>query len=864
MMRWPLGMAATLAVIVTALLAATATAGWLLHSEVRDTVLTQQRLADSQIRQLARAGHLALVAGDDPELRQIARTLFEANDLLGRIRIIDTPGENRIDLAADHPPAGPWTRRLAAWARLVAQPSLTTQYESEIPPAGEGSALDPFGTPRADIGRARLTLSDAAWQHYLAASLRQAALQGLAAFVLLLAAGLAVAWTTARPVSRLRRRLGELAGEAGNDDIDRSLDTLGERLTRSEHEARTAAETLKTRERELERARQQERNATRLRADLVAGMSHELRAPLTAILGHADLLDRGRLDRGQREHVHTVRQSAHNLLALIDDVIQWSGLESGRTTLNEVGFNLRDIVEETLNLLAPLAFEKDLDLVHLVFSDVPHQVRGDPLRLQQILTNLVSNAIKFTERGEIVIRVMAEDEDDQGVGLHLSVTDTGPGIAPDQQARLFRMYSQLQPQRPGGSGLGLAISKRLLDMMGGEITVESEVGAGATFHVHLTLARAAGGDQPAAAPAGLEGVDVLLVDPGTAAGLALSHCFEAWGMHVRRAETHNAARDAIAAPGPPTLLVLGLRRADLREAAPADLLRASRAAGVTSLALLTSIDEADHDTARALGADRSLAKSLPRLSLHRELRELLGRSPDDEPGWRHLQVLVADDSEATRQLLAATLRELGASVALAGNGREAVSAWRKGGFPLILMDDQMPDQDGHDAIRQIRTLADPAYPPRIVGMTADSSGNGARRLTEAGADVCLVKPFDAAALQRAMAPTDLIGEEAPRPAKRAAPALASDPALARLVGEELPRQLSAVEQALDAGEYEAACRDIHTLHGTAAFYALTSLQAAADVVERALQSGDPVTDEARMALIESTREAMDQLNEISP
>ena len=859
MMRWPLGMAATMAVIATALLVATATAAWLLHSEVRDTAVTQQRLATSQIRQLARAGHLALVAGDDPELRQIARTLFEANDFLGRIRIADTPGNNRIDLAADHPTLDSGTRRLAAWARLVAQPSLTTEFASDIPPAGEGSALDPFGTPRADIGRAYLTLSDRAWQHYLATSLQRAALQGLVAFGLLLAAGLAVAWTTARPVSRLRRRLRELAGDA-DDDIERSLDTLGERLSRSEDQARAATETLKTRERELERARRQERDATRLRADLVAGMSHELRAPLTAILGHADLLDRGRLDRGQREHVHTVRQSAHNLLALIDDVIQWSGLESGRTTLNEVGFNLRDIVEETLNLLAPLAFEKDLDLVHLVFSDVPHQVRGDPLRLQQILTNLVSNAIKFTDHGEIVVRVMGEDENEQGLALHLSVTDTGPGIPPDQQARLFRMYSQLQPQQPGGSGLGLAISKRLLDMMGGEITVESEAGKGATFHVHLTLARATGGDQPAAAPAGLEDVDVLLIDTGTTAGLALSHCFEAWGMQVRRAESIQAARDAMAGPGPPTLLVFGLRRADLREAAPADLLRASRAAGATSLVLLTSIDEADHDAARALGADRSLAKSLPRLSLHRELRELLGRTPDEDPGWRNLQVLVADDSEATRQLLAATLRETGAGVALAGNGSEAVSAWRKGGFPLILMDDQMPDQGGCEAIRQIRTLADPANPPRIIGMTADNSGDGARRLTEAGADICLVKPFDAAALQRAMATTDLIREEEPRPANRAVPALASDPALARLLGEELPRQLTAVEQALDAGEYEAARRDIHTLHGTAAFYALTSLQKAADTVERALQSGDPVTAEARMALIEATREALDRLD----
>lgn len=833
------------------------------RGDTSSRVEAEHKLAHSLVQQLARAGHLALIALDQAELTEIARTVLHTDPLIANVQVFVAPGEPIVTVTANAVSGSPTERLLAAMTRALAQPDLDLRYRSRIPPAGEGSVLDLFGTPRADIGRALITLSPAAWTRQLAHVMERALIVGLFVFSGLTLAGFTVAWTAARPLSNLRRRLRELSGaESAGIDIEHSIDVIGQRITRSEDRARRATETLRSREAELERARTHAEDAARIRADLVAGMSHELRAPLTAILGHSDLLARGGLNRGQREHVDTVSKSARNLLTLIDDVIQWSGLESGRTSLNEVGFHLAETVEDTLALLAPLAFEKDLELVHLIYRDVPVRLRGDPLRFQQILTNLVSNAVKFTEQGSVVIRIMVQDEDTDQVRLKVSVADTGPGISAAEREHLFHMYGRLETRAggPSGSGLGLAISKRLLEMMGGSIDVESEPGQGSDFYFVLPLKKVTDREQRTSPWSGLADKRVALVEACATAATAWSRHLEDWRIQITVfADCARLAQHLDTDAGKPfDCALLGLRSRDGDAPGVQQALRAAGFAEIPVLTLVTSIDEDLHQKLIGAGATRSLPKSINPLRLYQELCELTGVEPPaataDQTPLYGLQALVADDSAAGRGYVAALLTDLGAAVAQVADGQAAVTAWRKGGFPLVLLDDQMPAMDGVTATQRIRALAVTGAAPLILGMTADTDPSAGDRFIAAGADGCLLKPFDADHLLRHARHVGA-GRRPAEQARARAGELVGDPGLAALLAEELPAQLTAVETALQAGDEDAGRRAIHALHGTAAFYGLHELRAVARELELSLQDGRLPSPAQCQRLHEATADA---------
>ncbi|MDN5937047.1 MAG: ATP-binding protein, partial [Salinisphaera sp.] len=832
------------AVILTAAFAiALLTTVLVARSDTHSRVTSTQALAHSLIEQLARSGHLALIAGDHEELRKIAGTVVQASPLIATVTIRDDRAEPVIRLQSPLPPAGWLDRALARLTTALAQPELQMAYRSQIPPPGEGTILGLFGTPRADIGSARITLSPAAWTTLLATVMERALWIGLLVFTSLALTGIAAIWVAARRLAALRLRLRELSGnETDSADIDHSIAAIGARLTRSEALARDATETLRSREAELAQARAHAEDAARMRADLVAGMSHELRAPLTAILGHTDLLYRGSLSRSQREHVTTVEGAARNLLSLIDDVIQWSGLESGRTTLNEVGFRLAETVEDTLGLLAPLAFEKDLELVLLVYREVPARVRGDPLRLQQLLTNLVSNAIKFTAEGSVVVRVMVEDENTAQVQLVVRVSDTGPGISAADRARLFTMYGRLQPgSSNAGGGLGLAICKRLLEMMGGSIALESEPGRGSDFSFRLPLAKV-GPRQAGEAPwTGLEDLRILVAEPDETAATALSHHLQAWQTQVESVSDFASLAQRLQEAQTPRwdLALIGLRGSNVDAQSLHGALALLKRKQVPTLTLVTSIDDAVHQRLIDAGATRSLPKTPSRLRLFETLRTLSGATDPagaDQP-LQGVQALVADDSAGSRRFVAAMLADLGAEVAQAADGKAAVDAWRKGGFPLLLLDDQMPGCDGVEATRQIRSLAVSGAATIILGMTASNDPATARQFLAAGADACLVKPFDSTRVLRYAG--RLVTERrttapGPDPGHKRAADLVDDSRLAALLADELPTQLAAVTNALDVQDLDAGRREIHTLHGTAAFYGLSELRTAAREIEQTL------------------------------
>lgn len=849
-------------ILIGALLLSVAAAGMLLRSEVRDLARDHQTLATNLVLQLAHSGHLALLANNEAALRPIARSILQTAPIVGQVTVYNSADGSAVQASRDPPPATQLQTRLAALARAVTTASLPLKYSTPIPVPGAGTTLAPFGTPRAGIGTARVTLSSLQWTRELANATLRASLLGLSLFTGLLLTTLLVAWIGGRPLSRVGARIRDITGSdqpATETEIETSLTAIGERLMRSEARAQRASNALRNREITLDRARQQARDATRLRTDMLAGISHELRTPLVAILGQADTLSDSKLDHEQHTQVALIHNSTRHLLGLLDSVLEWSGVDRHRGAIDEVGFNIADTIEETITLLAPMAYEKNLELAHLVYQDVPARLRGDPLRFQQVLTNLVSNAIKFTDHGSVVVRAMLEQETEELVQVRVSVRDTGSGISSNDQSRLFNIYERLEnAANRAGTGMGLAISKHLLELMGGSIDIDSQPGAGSEFHFTLPLRKALQDEGETRVGSDLTGRCLWLMEPFEPSRHALKHRFETWRTTVIELDSEAALRTALAACGgdlpPPDAIIMAVP-ANPVEALPLRRLLQEHAGRPPCITLVSSNDRGIHQQLERAGATRSMPKFTPQLRFYRELCAALGitHSPAraNDAALEDIQALIAEDNPAGQRYLRAQLTELGARVAVVGSGDEAVSAWQKGAFPLVLADDRMPGLDGPGVFRRIRTMAGASAQPILIGISADPTADARRRFLDAGADACLIKPFDTGEILQRVRPL-LKTALAPAPATPA-PDLTTDPELVALLAQELPKQLAAVEAALTKHDYQLARDCIHTLHGTAAFYRLATLKDAAAHTEQLLAHGHPPDANAIDALRRATR-----------
>lgn len=607
------------------------------------------------------------------------------------------------------------------------------------------------------------------------------------------------------------------------DELDQRMRAAVSRLRldleRSTEDLRVAQTSLADAQREL-----------RQQSELFSSLTHELRTPLTGILGFADLLRKTRLDQEQGDYLSTLDRSARGLLSMLNDVLDWSRIEAGRLSLNVERFDLADAVEDVVTLLAPLAYEKQLELVHIIYHDVPLQLDGDPQRLRQILTNLLSNAIKFTERGEVVLRVMKERRQGQRFWLRASVSDSGVGLSADQRERIFQPFEQAGGRSPQpGSGLGLTIVKRLAELMSGTVSVESEPGRGSTFSVLLELRSVS-----ASAPTWqhLRGRRIWINDSHPTAALALSHSLQFWGIEVLPFEdlAQLGSRLRHSSPqGLPDIAILGLKPGELVHPDVLAIGELCMEARPPLLALLSSASPVDQQQAIDLGAARALPKSVSRLQLYRELCEL-ARSGHAAPLLDGRTLLVADNNPVNRRYLAALGHELGATVIEAGDGDEALELWRRHACDFALIDYRMPGLDGAGLIRAIRSGPAPARPVRLIATSAHLSPDERLALRAAGADQVLIKPFDENQLLRALTPELAEMQAVPVRTSR----LAQDAELLRLLREELPLQLRDLEEAFVRGDAIAARAAAHTLNGTAAFYQLHELKSAAREMEEQL------------------------------
>lgn len=639
-------------------------------------------------------------------------------------------------------------------------------------------------------------------------------------------------------------------------------------LEQATQDLQETLDEMEIRNRELTIGRKEALEASRMKSEFLANVSHEIRTPLNGIIGFSDLLVRTHVDERQADYLDTIRKSSADLLNIINDILDLSKIDAGKLIIEHTAFNLRDVLEDVMTVLAPAAFQKELELSHLIYSDVPLLIESDPLRLKQILTNLINNAIKFTERGSVSVRVSLISQSDKRASIKFEIQDSGIGMTEEQINKIFNAFTQADASTArqfGGTGLGLIISRALVEAMHGEIRVNSHEGRGSTFsfHIQVSTPDVATNNLPL-----LSGQRVALLEPSLLNRMNTGALLNQWQIEHHDCENRQQLLEALNSNEHELqALIVAVSRQHINDPQQRLFMQQLTHYGLPLIALIDSVSHEHLEQLKQQGASSSLSQPFLHKRLHQALCRALGNDgaefSDTLPG-NHNQnivheppsVLAVDDNSANLKLVVTLLQELGIRVIAASSGRDAIDIVQQQTVDMVFMDIQMPGMNGLEATEQIRMLPGKGALP-VIALTAHAMADEKEALIKAGMNDYQTKPISqeqlAACVERwtgyrSLSPA--AAAEASPPSKSqcewifdAATALrhanhkvdlAQD--MFRMLLDSLQQDMQHIVDAWEEEDMDNLLERVHRVHGATRYCGVPCLRSTLETFETALKA----------------------------